>query len=117
MCLAQGPQRSDAGEARTRGPSVIFVYDKIIIACRPKGGTLAVQTQIRCGKMRYLIWVCTIYDPKLKSIFELNRQIKLSPKQNSVYLLDIQVLFDCKTTCKIIKSKLLMLSVSGKCIE
>ena len=21
MCLAQGPQRSDAGEARTRGPS------------------------------------------------------------------------------------------------
>ena len=23
MCLAQGPQRSDAGEARTRGPSVI----------------------------------------------------------------------------------------------
>ena len=23
MCLAQGPQRNDAGEARTRGPSVI----------------------------------------------------------------------------------------------
>ena len=23
MCLAQGPQRSDAGEARTRGPSVV----------------------------------------------------------------------------------------------
>ena len=22
MCLAQGPQRSEAGEARTRGPSV-----------------------------------------------------------------------------------------------
>ena len=22
MCLAKGPQRSDAGEARTRGPSV-----------------------------------------------------------------------------------------------
>ena len=22
MCLAQGPQRSDAGEARTHGPSV-----------------------------------------------------------------------------------------------
>ena len=22
MCLAQGPQRSDAGEAQTRGPSV-----------------------------------------------------------------------------------------------
>ena len=22
MCLAQGPQRSDEGEARTRGPSV-----------------------------------------------------------------------------------------------
>ena len=22
MCLAQGPQHSDAGEARTRGPSV-----------------------------------------------------------------------------------------------
>ena len=22
MCLAQGPQRSDVGEARTRGPSV-----------------------------------------------------------------------------------------------
>ena len=22
MCIAQGPQRSDAGEARTRGPSV-----------------------------------------------------------------------------------------------
>ena len=24
MCLAQGPQRSDAGEARTRGPSVVI---------------------------------------------------------------------------------------------
>ena len=23
MCLAQGPQRSDAGEARTHGPSVL----------------------------------------------------------------------------------------------
>ena len=23
MCLAQGPQRSDASEARTRGPSVL----------------------------------------------------------------------------------------------
>ena len=23
MCLAQGPQRSDAGEAQTRGPSVL----------------------------------------------------------------------------------------------
>ena len=23
MCLAQGPQRSDAGEARTRGPLVL----------------------------------------------------------------------------------------------
>ena len=23
MCLAQGPQGSDAGEARTRGPSVL----------------------------------------------------------------------------------------------
>ena len=23
MCLAQGPERSDAGEARTRGPSVL----------------------------------------------------------------------------------------------
>ena len=23
MCLAHGPQRSDAGEARTRGPSVL----------------------------------------------------------------------------------------------
>ena len=23
MCLAQGPQRSDAGEARTNGPSVL----------------------------------------------------------------------------------------------
>ena len=23
MCLAQGPQRSDAGEARTRDPSVL----------------------------------------------------------------------------------------------
>ena len=23
MCLVQGPQRSDAGEARTRGPSVL----------------------------------------------------------------------------------------------
>ena len=24
MCLAQGPQRSDAGEARTRNPSVLI---------------------------------------------------------------------------------------------
>ena len=23
MCLAQGPQRSDAGEARTRGPFIL----------------------------------------------------------------------------------------------
>ena len=27
MCLAQGPQRSDAGEARTRGPSVSIKMD------------------------------------------------------------------------------------------
>ena len=26
MCLAQGPQRSDVGEARTRGPSVMFMF-------------------------------------------------------------------------------------------
>ena len=29
MCLAQGPQRSDAGEARTRGPMytlLIFIF-------------------------------------------------------------------------------------------
>ena len=25
MCLAQGPQRSDAGEARTHGPSVLSI--------------------------------------------------------------------------------------------
>ena len=27
MCLAQGPQRSDAGEARTHGPSVSTVLE------------------------------------------------------------------------------------------
>ena len=29
MCLAQGPQRSDAGEARTRGPSVSSDLDNV----------------------------------------------------------------------------------------
>ena len=29
MCLAQGPQRSDAGEARTRGPRLEFPRVKI----------------------------------------------------------------------------------------
>ena len=33
MCLAQGPQRSDAGEAQTRGPSVIFICKKGIYIC------------------------------------------------------------------------------------
>ena len=48
MCLVQGPQRSDAGEARTRGPSVssqalyhwatalpVFVSAYCIILCAP----------------------------------------------------------------------------------
>ena len=33
MCLAQGPQRSDAGEARTRGPSVSC---QALYHCAPK---------------------------------------------------------------------------------
>ena len=46
MCFAQGPQRSDAGEARTRGPSVSsqalyhwatalpdYVSETIFLAC------------------------------------------------------------------------------------
>ena len=34
MCLAQGPQRSDAGEARTRGPPV---SSQALYHCTPRG--------------------------------------------------------------------------------
>ena len=44
MCLAQGPQRSDAGEARTRGPSdaspwkgrVIYIVFPLRLSVRHK---------------------------------------------------------------------------------
>ena len=36
MCLAQGPQRSDAGEARTRGPSV---SSQALYHCAPCNGS------------------------------------------------------------------------------
>ena len=63
MCLAQGPQRSDAGEARTRSPSVssqalyhVFLFHKPItikvnlagqdLACTPETveGSLIIET-------------------------------------------------------------------------
>ena len=31
MCLAQGPQRRDAGEAQTRGPSV-YIYSHFLFS-------------------------------------------------------------------------------------
>ena len=36
MCLAQGPQRSDAGEARTRYPSVIDKVNILKISVKSK---------------------------------------------------------------------------------
>ena len=38
MCLALGPQRSDAGEARTRGPSV---WSQALYHCAPFIGDLS----------------------------------------------------------------------------
>ena len=45
MCLAQGPQRSDAGEARTRGP-----YDRPVM-------TIAVDWDVKQQNKQSLHWL------------------------------------------------------------
>ena len=60
MCLAQGPQRSDAGEARTRGPSVSS-QALILIICYPSETVaLAVSPEVltfqeTCNDI-YTVW-------------------------------------------------------------
>ena len=41
MCLAQGPQCSDAGEAQTRGPSV---WNQAIYHCSPPQKSVGIAT-------------------------------------------------------------------------
>ena len=46
MCLAQGPQRSDAGEARTRDPSVSSQATEPLRSLHYRNDKSAVFTQI-----------------------------------------------------------------------
>ena len=57
MCLAQGPQRSDAGEAWTRGPSVSIqaLYHWATALPPPECKTIVIQ--IRPNILSGLIWV------------------------------------------------------------
>ena len=59
MCLAQGPQRSDAGEARTRGPSVSSqagsISDQMIV--KPDPGPNYLQK----NHLNLLSVICQLY--------------------------------------------------------
>ena len=53
MCLAQGPQRSDAGEARTRGPSVSSQTLNHWATALPTQNMIEIKTQWahKCGPL------------------------------------------------------------------
>ena len=54
MCLAQGPQRSDAGEAQTRSPSVSSQALYHWATALPTGGFIFVwQKQLLCKNVKY----------------------------------------------------------------
>ena len=74
MCLAQGPQRSDAGEAQTRGPSVlsqafyhwatalpkqVLIFFKLFL-WRLIQSLQTKQTLMKCHMMWHFIWVFTV---------------------------------------------------------
>ena len=50
MCFAQGPQRSDAGEARTRGPSV---STQALYHCAPSQK----RQQSKCGSAKDFFFI------------------------------------------------------------
>ena len=50
MCLAQGPQRSDTGEARTRGPSV---FSQALY----HWATALLQQKINCFKFKKMLLI------------------------------------------------------------
>ena len=58
MCLAQGPQRSDAGEARTRGPTVSIQALYHWATALPKNG-LVLLGQISKWKCVIANWFST----------------------------------------------------------
>ena len=53
MCLAQGPQSSDAGEALTRGPSVASQALCNCAACLAKAKNLVLKKYTRVGKSSF----------------------------------------------------------------
>ena len=64
MCLAQGPQRSDAGEARTRGPSVssqTFYHWATALPWRTEVPNIMIM---RAFKMRGDFAVCKQFRPR-----------------------------------------------------
>ena len=61
MRLAQGPQRSDAGEARTRGPSVssqaLYMYHWATAPCSLKLS----DTELQSPSVVYACWYNNIF--------------------------------------------------------
>ena len=53
MCLAQGPQRSAAGEARTRGPSV---SSQALYHCGRVVNTLMSSTALRVQNVGFSVF-------------------------------------------------------------
>ena len=55
MCLAQGPQRSDAGEARTRGPSV---SSQALYHCAPQKRSTVLERSVKyfTGGIKPVSW-------------------------------------------------------------
>ena len=54
MCLAQGPQQSDAGEARTQGPSVTSqdIFNFLETMCRYIGDDICIQLLVNSVHIR-----------------------------------------------------------------
>ena len=52
MCLAQGPQRSDAGEARTHGPSILSQALYHWATALPTEGGLIIKTKAKKKSVR-----------------------------------------------------------------
>ena len=63
MCLAQGPQRSDAGEARTRGPSVLSqaLYHWATVLLQSKVDTIKPWACLTENSLTFFVYWCLIH--------------------------------------------------------
>ena len=83
MCLAQGPQRNDAGEARTRGPSAssqaLYHWATALPLIMLYEGPKHIFMMQVNGDLRFQIITNfqLSYDSFVKQFFSVNNKIKL----------------------------------------